>query len=136
MTITDVEDHIMEAIEDLKLFRQVISAGRSTIPAVLSYPSSLVCFVSDQNAGVGSRLVMVEQYQVMVVNKNLASEADVARSTYDLLVAVRDALHGQDFAHDELDQMNFEKTELISYEAGEIAYAMTFSVVHKYGVVT
>ena len=136
MTIADVEDHIIDTVEGLGLFRQVISAGRKTIPAVLSYPSALVCFVSDANAGIGSRLVMIERYQVVVVHKNLASEKDVARSVYDLIVSVRDGLHGKDWGHDELDQMNFEKTELISYEAGEIAYAMTFSVVHKYGVVT
>lgn len=136
MTTADVEDHIIEAVEGLGLFRQVISAGRKAIPAVLSYPSALVCFVSDANAGIGSRLVMIERYQVVVVHKNLASEKDVARSVYDLIVSVRDGLHGKDWGHDELDQMNFEKTELISYEAGEIAYAMTFSVVHKYGVVT
>jgi hypothetical protein len=136
MTIDDIEDHIIATVEGLSLFRQVLSAGRKAIPTVLSYPAALVCFTGDVNTGMGSRLVMQETFQVVVVHKNLVSEKKAARSAYDLLVAVRTSLHGENWDHDDLDQMNFEKTDLISYESGEIAYAMTFSVTHKYGVVT
>lgn len=136
MTIGDIENRIIQTLEGSGLFRKVISAGRKAIPPVLSYPAALVWFLDASNAGIGSRLVMVERYQVIIVSKNLASEMDAARSSYDLLVAVRDAIHGRDFGSDDLAQMALEHIALASYEDGEIAYALTFAVTHTYGAVT
>lgn len=136
LTIADVEDLIMETIEDLELFGLIISSGRKGIPAVLKYPAALVCFVRATNVGVSSSLVLREEYQIMLINKNLSSEKGAARSAYSQIDAVRDALHGATWDYDELDQMNFEDVEIVAYESGEIAYAITVSVVHKLGVVS
>lgn len=140
MTTADVEDLLMEKVTDMGLFKLVQSAGRDDIvddvAKVLKTPAALVCFTGDENTGVQSRLVTDETYLVAVVNKNIRSEKDAARSVYDLIDAVRDGIHGKQWGREELEGFRFRGRELIYYENGKIAYAVRFSVKHTLHIPT
>lgn len=135
MTIADVEDRIIDTVRGLGLFKTVESAGRKGPPTVYTRPAAFVCCMKDENTGVRSRLVMKETYEVIVAAKHMGSEEKAARTVYDLCDAVRDALHGTNWGVEDLDQFNYEGKEIVEYEAGNVSYVMTFSVVHKYGIV-
>lgn len=135
MTIADVEDRIIDTVRGLGLFKTVESAGRKGPPTVYTRPAAFVCCMKDENTGVRSRLVMKETYQVIVAGKNAGSEEKASKGIYEICDAVRDALNGTNWDVDDLDTMIYEGREIVEYEAGDIAYALTFSVVHKYGIV-
>ena len=134
-TVADVEDLILETVEALHLFRTVDSAGRKALPTAYARPAAFVYAAKEENTGVRSRLVMKETYEVIVAAKHMGSEEKAARTVYDLCDAVRDALHGTNWGVEDLDQFNYEGKEIVEYEAGNVSYVMTFSVVHKYGIV-
>jgi hypothetical protein len=133
--IDGIEDAIIEAISGLKsedkaMCRKVISAGRNEVPNKFNYPTALVYFVNSADQGIRSRPVSLVTFEIILVNKNLASLQAAKDSTYAVIKAVRDAIHGRDLDIKNIEQFVCTSIAFSGYDAGEISYVLQFQCKH------
>ncbi len=126
MTITQLEDAMIAAIEALNLFDVVDSAGRPGDYSALTYPAASAMFLSESDAGVKSRRVSALQFAVFVSAQNFESEQSAAQDAYSLIDAVRDAIHGQTLGAADIEPFVCLRRELTGYQDGIITYQLTF----------
>lgn len=125
-----IEDVLIKAIEELDLFDTVDSAGRSgdleDISDFKNYPAASTLFVAFEDTGNKSRPVLDVKFAVIVQNRNVAGEREAASDTYQLLIAVRDLIHGKRFNIDNIDVFACESAKLTDYKNGVITYTLIF----------
>lgn len=126
MTITEIEDAMIAALESLELFDAVDSAGRPGEFDALTYPAASAMFLSERDLGVKSRRVSELQFAVLVSAQNLQSEQAAAQDAYALIDAVRDAIHGQTLGAEDIEPFACLRRELVGYQDGIITYQLTF----------
>lgn len=124
--ISSIEDTLITAISNLNLFKRVDSLGRKAKPLTLIYPSVFVYFVSDRNTGSKPRPIFELTYEIVVITKNLQTEAKAAKDIYELIDSVRDAVNGKTLDINDIEPFECISREMSEYEDGTISYVMQF----------
>src|SRR4051794_27195318 len=95
MTITELENRMIEAVSGLGLFAQVSSAGRAAAPMTYGYPACFVFFAGDDDTGSNPRPVDLVEFKAVVQAQNLAGEAVASQDIYSLIDTVRGIFRGK-----------------------------------------
>lgn len=128
-----VEDLLVTKIDAAVSALALIANLASTdFRAVETLPAALICLESDEAAEVRSRLIAVETYQVIVIQrKGQTSEATMPAGLCD---AVRNAVHGKNWGYTELEPFRYLGRELIDAEAENISYRLKFVTTHALAI--
>jgi phage gp37-like protein len=126
-TIADVENKMLESIRATGKFKLVDSVGRSAPPLAMNYPAAFVFFVGDEDTGNRPRPIYNTRFDVVVVNKNLRGEQQVARDTYELLEDVRESVVGKTYGLEALSPLEMVGRSMLEYENGVVSYALHFA---------
>jgi hypothetical protein len=129
-TISEIEDRLTEAIKGIEDFKLVGSLGRRNKPAAMTYPSAFVYFLSDMNTETQPRPVYELTFEVMVITKNLLSEASAAKDAYELIDAVREEINGKALGLADIETFSCVSREIAGFEDGIITYALRFQTRH------
>ncbi len=130
MTISQIEDRLIDVVKGLNIFKLVDSLGRKSKPVALNYPSAFVYFLSDRNTESQPRPVYELIYEVVVVNKNVSTEAKAAKDTYSYIDSVRDAINGKTLGISDIEPFTCVSRDMTAYEEGVIMYTLRFKTRH------
>ena len=138
MDIRTIEDKIIDAMEGLRIFSTVQSAGRKVIPPVYAYPACFVFFDGDKDTGSIPRPIDDVSFSVVIQIQNMAVEHQAARDAYAINDLVRSALRVKTLGLANIEPFVCASRQCSGYDDSEgvIEYTHTYTTRLYQSVVT
>lgn len=129
MTITTIEDTLLETLLALGIFSTVQSAGRKDIPPVYAYPACFVFFDGDQDTGSLPRPIDTVSFSVVIQIQNLSVESQAAKDAYVVNDLVRNAIRCKTLGLNSIEPFTCASRQCSGYDDSEgvIEYTHTYT---------
>lgn len=118
------EDKLIAKISELGIFKSVLSAGRKTLPESNIFPVCYVYLARQRRQSSRPRPVFETDFNIIIGNKNLTSEKNVAYDTYELIRQVYECIEGQTFGFTNITPFEVVEISVQDYQYNVIFYEL------------